>query len=64
MKLEDFENMTREELEEFLNEEELHEEKEIIIASIVLGKRDKAEGKYYSTEEVLEHIFGKNRMVY
>lgn len=64
MKLEDFENMTREELEEFSNEEELHEEKEIIIASIELGKRDKAEGKYYSTEEVLEHIFGKNRMVY
>lgn len=64
MKLEDFENMTREELEEFLNEEELNEEKEIIIASIELGKRDKAEGKYYSTEEVLEHIFGKNRMVY
>lgn len=64
MKLEDFENMTREELEEFLNEEELKEEKEIIIASIELGKRDKAEGKYYSTEEVLEHIFGKNRMVY
>lgn len=64
MKLEDFENMTREELEEFLNEEELHEEKEIIIASIELGKRDKAERKYYSTEEVLEHIFGKNRMVY
>ena len=64
MKLEDFENMTIEELEEFLNEEELHEEKEIIIASIELGKRDKAEGKYYSTEEVLEHIFGKNRMVY
>ena len=64
MKLEDFESMTREELEEFLNEEKLHEEKEIIIASIELGKRDKAEGKFYSTEEVLEHIFGKNRMVY
>ena len=64
MKLEDFESMTREELKEFLNEEKLHEEKEIIIASIELGKRDKAEGKFYSTEEVLEHIFGKNKMVY
>lgn len=56
--------MTREELEYFLNEEELHTEKEIIIASVELGKRDKAEGRYYSTEEVLESVFGKNRMVY
>ena len=38
-------------------------EREIIIASIELGKRDIAEGKYYTTEEVLEHIFGKNSMV-
>ena len=64
MKLKDFENMTREELEYFLNEEELHTEKEIIIASVELGKSDKAEGRYCSTEEVLESVFGKNRMVY
>ena len=59
---EDFRKMTREELEQFLDEE--HTEREIIIASIELGKRDITEGKYYTTEEVLEHIFGKNRMVY
>lgn len=64
MKLKDFENMTREELEYFLNEEELHTEKEVIRASVELGKRDKAEGRYCSTEEVLESVFGKNRMVY
>lgn len=58
---EDFRKMTREELEQFLDEE--HNEREIIIASIELGKRDIAEGKYYTTEEVLEHIFGKNSMV-
>ena len=57
---EDFRKMTREELQ-FLDEE--HTEREIIIASIELGKRDIAEGKYYTTEEVLEHIFGKNSMV-
>lgn len=58
---EDFRKMTREELEQFLDEE--HTEREIITASIELGKRDIAEGKYYTTEEVLEHIFGKNSMV-
>lgn len=58
---EDFRKMTRKELEQFLDEE--HTEREIIIASIELGKRDIAEGKYYTTEEVLEHIFGKNSMV-
>ncbi len=58
---EDFRKMTREELEQFLDEE--HTERETIIASIELGKRDIAEGKYYTTEEVLEHIFGKNSMV-
>lgn len=58
---EDFRKMTREKLEQFLDEE--HTEREIIIASIELGKRDIAEGKYYTTEEVLEHIFGKNSMV-
>ena len=48
MSEEDFRKMTREELEQFLDEE--HTEREIIIASIELGKRDIAEGKYYTTE--------------
>ena len=51
---EDFRKMTREELEQFLDEE--HTEREIIIASIELGKRDIAEGKYYTTEEIVEYF--------
>jgi len=57
-----FRNMTREELEKVLDEEEKYTERDIVIASIELGKRDIAEGNYYTTEEVLESIFGKNSM--
>lgn len=60
MTRDDFKKMNRDELEQFLKEE--HTEKEIIIASIELGERDIAEGNYYTTEEVLQHIFGKNSM--
>lgn len=58
-----FKNMTREELEKILDEEEKYSERDIIIASIELGERDFAEGNYYTTEEVLEHVFGKRSMV-
>ena len=32
------------------------------IASIELGRKQYEQGMYYSTEEVLENIFGKNNM--
>ena len=32
------------------------------IASIELGRKQYDQGMYYSTEEVLENIFGKNNM--
>ena len=35
----------------------------ITIASIELGEKEIADGNYFTTEEVLEHIFGKNSMV-
>lgn len=56
-------NMTRQDLEKILDEEEKYSERDIIMASIELGRRDIEEGNYYTTEEVLEHIFGKNYMV-
>lgn len=62
-KIQYFRNMTREELEKILEEEEKYTERDIVIASIELGERDFAEGNYYTTEEVLEHIFGKSSMV-
>lgn len=56
-------NMTRQELEKILDEEEKYSERDIIMASIELGRRDIEEGNYFTTEEVLENIFGKNYMV-
>ena len=58
-----YRNMSREELQKVLDEEEKYTERDIVIASIELGRKDIAEGNYYTTEEVLECIFGKNSMV-
>lgn len=58
-----FKNMSREDLEKVLDEEEKYTETDIIIASIVLGERDIQEGNIYTTEEVLESVFGKSSMV-
>lgn len=62
MNFKDFENMNRIELENFLDHEELHEEQEVIMASIELGKRDKNEGRHYSTIEVLKSIFERGNL--
>ena len=58
-----FRNMSREELQKVLDKEEKYTERDIVVASIELGRKDKAEGRFYTTEEVIEHIFGKSRMV-
>jgi len=60
-KLKMYREMKRDELEKILEEEKYNEE-DIIIASIALGEKDIIEGNYYTTEEVLESIFGKNSM--
>lgn len=57
------EKMTKQELEKFLSEEYKWTEKDIIKASIELGKKDKEEGNFYTTKEVLENLFGKHNMV-
>lgn len=58
-----FRSKSIEELEEILNDPNSTEE-DIIIATI--EKQDKEEelgiAEHYTTEEVLEHIFGKSRM--
>ena len=61
-KIKKFKNMTNEQLENIIYNPESSEE-DVIIASIEKGHKDIKEGKYYTTEEVLEHIFGKNSMV-
>ena len=57
-----FRQMSREELQKVLDEEVKYTERDIVVASIELGRKDKAEGRFYTTEEVIEHIFGKNQM--
>ena len=63
MTKQEIKNKTRKQLEQILNEEEKYTEKDIIMASIELGERDLKDGNYYTSEEVLEHIFGQNYMV-
>ena len=61
-KIKKFKSMTNEQLENIIYNPESSEE-DIIIASIELGEKDIADGNYYTTEEVLENIFGKTSMV-
>lgn len=57
-----YKNMNKDNLRKIVRENTMSEE-DIIIASIELGEKDIADGKYYTTEEVLENIFGKTSMV-
>lgn len=63
-KIQYYRSKTIEELEEILKNPNLPESDEIIAS---IEKQDKEEelgiAVHYTTEEVLEHIFGKNRMV-
>lgn len=61
-KIQMYKMMSKEDLRKIVRDNTLDEE-DIIIASIELGEKDIADGDYYTTEEVLEHIFGKNSMV-
>ncbi len=60
-KKEYYKSLSMEELEKIVKEDKL-DESDIIIASVILGDRQYELGMYYTTEEVLEHIFGENRM--
>lgn len=60
-KINKFKNMTSEQLESIIYNPESSED-DIIIASIEKGHKDIKEGKYYTTEEIIER-FEKNNMV-
>ena len=57
-----FRKMGKEELREIARDNTRNEE-DIIIASIELGKKEKKDGNYFTTEQVVENIFGRNYMV-
>lgn len=63
-KIQAFRKKSIEELKEILNNPNSIEE-DIIIATFELQDKEEALGiaVHYTTEEVLEHIFGKSRMV-
>ncbi len=54
-KINKFKSMTNEQLEDIIYNPEASEE-DIIIASIEKGHRDIKEGKYYTTEEIIEYF--------
>lgn len=54
-KIKKFKNMTKEQLENIIYNPESSEE-DVIIASIEKGHKDIKEGKYYTTEEIIEYF--------
>lgn len=54
-KIKKFKNMTNEQLENIIYNPESSEE-DVIIASIEKGHKDIKEGKYYTTEEIIEYF--------
>lgn len=54
-KIKKFKNMTNEQLENIIYNPESSEE-DVIIASIENGHKDIKEGKYYTTEEIIEYF--------
>ena len=54
-KIKKFKSMTNEQLENIIYNPESSEE-DVIIASIEKGHKDIKEGKYYTTEEIIEYF--------
>ena len=54
-KIKKFKNITNEQLENIIYNPESSEE-DVIIASIEKGHKDIKEGKYYTTEEIIEYF--------
>jgi len=61
-KIQMYRKMSKEELRKIARDY-TRSEQDIIIASIELGRKEKADGNFYTTEQVLEHVFGRNYMV-
>ena len=60
-RIEEFKKLSREELEKIANDP-FSSELDFIAASVELGHRDIEAGNVYTTEEVLEHVLGKNNL--
>ena len=61
-KIQQYRKKSKEELREIARDNSNNEE-DIIIASIELAEKEFDEGIYYTTDQVLERVFGKSRMV-
>lgn len=61
-KMEYYKTLSLEELEDILKDDKI-EESDMLLASIVLTDKQYEQGMYYTTEEVMENIFGKNKLV-
>ena len=58
-KVQKFRKMSKEELRKIARDNTKNEE-DIIIASIELGRKEKKDGNYFTMEQVLENIFGRD----
>lgn len=61
-KIESYRQKTIEELEQILKDPN-STESDIVIASVELGNKQYELGMYYTTEELLEKMFGKAKLV-
>ena len=61
-KMEYYKTLSMEELEKILNDDKL-KESDILLASVALTDKQFELGMYYTTEEVIENLFGKNKLV-
>ena len=61
-KMEYYKTLSMEELEKILNDDKL-KESDILLASVALTDKQFELGMYYTTEEVMENLFGKNKLV-
>lgn len=57
-----FKSMTKEELR-LIAMDKTSSEEDMVIASIELGLKEKAEGNFFTTQEVFKNIFGESYLV-
>ena len=61
-KIQEYRKMSKDELRK-ISHDYTRSEEDIIIASIELGKKEKADAEYYTTKQVLERVYGRDYMV-
>ena len=60
-RIEEFKKLSNEELRR-ISRDPYSSESDFIIASVELGHRNIAEGKVYTSKQVLENVLGRNNM--